>query len=159
MVPGFSLDTGDQPVDMRSMPPAVAEVYVMVLLNAARSLISGPMGRRYIQGVVLLVPPFNPRAVLVPSSAKKEDMPPEERGSATSLGVCAMLRRLRLRHTTLPEDGQVIISGEDVTAWVRSTARRASAAVAQEMREQGWSAGVRMGQGIQGQARSIRTMF
>lgn len=76
MCPGFFLDKGDQTIDLRLMPPAVAEVYIMVLGNAIRAHCAGPGplgGKRFYNNITLLVPSYNPRAVMLPSGIQQKD--------------------------------------------------------------------------------------
>lgn len=64
VVPSFKIDS-DQPIDLRAMPPAVAEVYVLTVLSAMQRLCEA---RRVItQNIVFLVPEYDGSKVFMPS--------------------------------------------------------------------------------------------
>ncbi|KAL4443545.1 hypothetical protein ABPG75_011282 [Micractinium tetrahymenae] len=64
VVPSFKIDS-DEPIDLRSMPPAVAEVYVLTVLSAMQRLCEA---RRVItQNIVFLVPEYDGSKVFMPS--------------------------------------------------------------------------------------------
>jgi hypothetical protein len=56
VVPSFKIDSSE-PIDLRGMPPAVAEVYVLTVLSALQRLCEA---RRVVtQNLAFLVPPYD----------------------------------------------------------------------------------------------------
>jgi len=83
--------------------------------------------------IILIVLPFNPNAVLTLSGRitpiPKKVFDPilgNERGMSQGLGIAAMLRRLRLRHTTYPAEGQMILRPSDIQSWLFTSLKKST---------------------------------
>ncbi len=67
VLPAVSLPAPAPKVDLRGLPPAVAEVYVLAVVGALQRAADGP---RALPDVTLLVPPYDPADVFYPSYAR-----------------------------------------------------------------------------------------
>ncbi|KAI8105889.1 hypothetical protein M9434_000468 [Picochlorum sp. BPE23] len=70
-LPPFTVDSTEV-YDLREYPPAVAEVYALLLLQASQRQVVD--GRRYLKNVVkFIVPPFDRKKVFLPSCEMNEE--------------------------------------------------------------------------------------
>lgn len=69
MLPSFKVDD-PMSIDMRSMPPTLAEVYVHAILNAIEQR-SGQFKSFQAQRITFLVPPFDPDLIMWPTYVEK----------------------------------------------------------------------------------------
>jgi hypothetical protein len=77
LLPGYSLDDEELEVDLRALPPTLAEVYVLTMLQAVEQRQSGPVRKR-LPFITFVVPPFDPNYVNWPSYAEKLNLYYEE---------------------------------------------------------------------------------
>ncbi len=80
-LPQFKLD-GNTQVDMRGMPPGVAEVYLLAVLNALQRR-AGSL-KHLSSPVTLLVPAYHPRDVFWPSYACRDEEEDRDAGMGVS---------------------------------------------------------------------------
>ena len=163
LLPAITVD-GSEPYDLREYPPAVAEVYVLLLLQASQRQVVET--RRYLKrDIQFVVTPFDRKKVFLPSYQEEDEdvrfrreladryerivagspnLPPEfktlfgddmerpERVSsgssssssswggnpqATSMGVAAVLRRLRVGAKESGSKGTIVVEAKDVAKW------------------------------------------
>eukprot|EP00747_Dinoflagellata_sp_TGD_P161172 gnl/TRDRNA2_/TRDRNA2_178056_c0_seq33.p1 gnl/TRDRNA2_/TRDRNA2_178056_c0~~gnl/TRDRNA2_/TRDRNA2_178056_c0_seq33.p1 ORF type:complete len:789 (+),score=-50.84 gnl/TRDRNA2_/TRDRNA2_178056_c0_seq33:329-2695(+) len=127
VVPAFSVSR-ERPelIDLRHLPPQISEVYFVYFLSSIHHFILNEHRTERINTtIILVVPPFNPNAVLTlsgrvtPITEKVYDpVLGNERGSSQGLGIAAMLRRLRLHYTAYPREGQILIKPADLQRWL-----------------------------------------
>jgi hypothetical protein len=77
LLPGYSLDDEEMEIDLSGLPPTLAEVYVLSMLNAVEQRLSGPVRKR-MPHVTFLVPAFDPNFVNWPSNVEKLNLYYEE---------------------------------------------------------------------------------
>ena len=187
LLPAITVD-GGEPYDLREYPPAVAEVYVLLLLQASQRQVIET--RRYLKrDIQLIVAPFDRKKVFLPSFQEEDEdvrfrrelaeryekivaassnLPPEFRtlfgadapervtsGSssssssssasstssggnpqATSMGVAAVLRRLRIGAKESGSKGTLVVDAKDVAKWSKrlqnEIERRSASALAMQ---------------------------
>ena len=84
VLPPVSLPPPAPVLDLRGMPPCVAEVYVLAVAAALARAVDGP---RALSDVTLLVPPYDPAEIFFPSYAHEE--PGGARGAAAAAAAAA----------------------------------------------------------------------
>lgn len=108
-------------VDLRGLPPAVAEAYVFTIMETLRFRYRNKTHYRFKW--VFNVAPFDPKEAMVPNTGRKiQDSGNEEvmtQDEATALGVIALLRRLRIWHKTNPRRGVIVIHAQILTKWIK----------------------------------------
>eukprot|EP00210_Caulerpa_lentillifera_P001772 g1702.t1 len=108
------------PVNLKELPPVVAEGYVFTIMETLRFRFRNKSHYRFKW--VFKVEPFDPKKALIPSNGLKTGDTPstdvKSKGEATSLGVVALLRRLRIWHKTVPHHGVIIILGRVLNKWI-----------------------------------------
>ena len=160
LLPSITVD-GTDAYDLRDYPPAVAEVYVLHLLQASQRQVIET--RRYLKhNINLIVPPFDRKKVFLPSCAEENEdvrfrrelseryekivadspnLPPEFKTlfggqseapghrtsgalissggnpEATSMGVAAVLRRLRVGAKESGSKGVIVLDARDIARW------------------------------------------
>ncbi|KAK9866117.1 hypothetical protein WJX84_009157 [Apatococcus fuscideae] len=144
-LPVFRSTEAELIIDLKRMPAAVAEVYLLALL---RNLHRACDPRQQASpGFKLLVPPYDHEKVLFPSYASHDhqglnrhqdaaaklasdlfqgmqmpDSGEELLGAATTgLGVAAMLKRVLLKADVDPASGTLTIRPEEAVKWLRLT--------------------------------------
>ncbi len=162
LLPSITVDSSES-YDLREYPPAVAEVYVLLLLQASQRQVIET--RRYLKrDIKFMVAPYDRKKVFLPSSevededvrfrrelsqryekivADSPNLPPEFRTlfgggeerpdraraapsgapggkpEATSMGVAAVLRRLRIGAKESGSKGMIIVDAQDVARWAK----------------------------------------
>ena len=163
LLPAITVDSSEE-YDLRDYPPAVAEVYVLLLLQASQRQVIET--RRYLKrDIKLIVAPYNRKKVFLPSCEVEDEdvrfrrelsqryekivadtpnLRPEFRtlfgsgedrserptsGSssaatggnpeATSMGVAAVLRRLRVGAKESGSKGMIVVDAQDVARWAK----------------------------------------
>jgi pentatricopeptide repeat protein len=163
LLPAITVDSSEV-YDLQDYPPAVAEVYVLLLLQASQRQVIET--RRYLKrDIKFIVTPYDRKKVFLPSCevededvrfrqelsqryekivADSPNLPPEFRtlfgsgedrpehrpsGSstantggnpeATSMGVAAVLRRLRIGAKESGSKGMITVDAQDVARWAK----------------------------------------
>ncbi|CAL8460572.1 g101 [Coccomyxa elongata] len=178
-LPQFSLANA-QPLDLRYVPPCIAEVYVLAIVAAMQR---GAEPNKE-SDLIILVPPYDPAEIFSPSyghdevahkeaaatpslrSARGKEqrrMAEESAGeseqralSQTGLGVAGMLRRIGLWATEDAIAGRITLAGRELVRWLRAADRAASSVRNASLstialQEQKW-----IGGSIMNQQKSIR---
>lgn len=142
-LPQFSLDKEEKClVNLCNMLPTVAEVYTFAMFRSLER--KGTARFRHKEELTILVPPYNPTVLFVPSyeppeqfhadkadvESSKDDfyegqnfMPQVSSNPAVGLAVAAQLRRLKMYSLSAPEEGLITVRGKEITRWVRSRIR------------------------------------
>jgi len=152
-LPHYGLDRDDGcRVDMRTLPPSVAEVYVLSMFRSFER--RGSPRFSYGGSITFLVPPFNPKRVFSVSNPSgdrtnhgeegneeqvadddsvyefedeggdflKADASPMET-DRTALAVAGQLRRLKIYNKARGKEGVVTVTAREITRWVRTRIR------------------------------------
>mmetsp|Transcript_2657 Transcript_2657/g.6586 ORF Transcript_2657/g.6586 Transcript_2657/m.6586 type:complete len:1003 (-) Transcript_2657:90-3098(-) len=123
-------------INLRGLPPAVAEVYVLAMFRSLER--KATVRFRYRGELKILVPPYNPTVLFVPSYDDDGNKEPQNHANHTDddsgsallslnpsvgLAVAAQLRRLKMFSYSAPDDGVITVRGKEITRWIRSRIR------------------------------------
>ena len=84
-----------------------------------------PAGARHSSCPVGLTPLWSCPSQPIPDKVS-EPIVGEERGNAQGLGVAAMLQRVRLRYSAVPEEGRLLLEQYPLQSWALTTMRKAN---------------------------------